>query len=53
MTKDLSFCNTDIKNLIMAVREFYSDTSRSRDESRDDLQELRDEINIMLESLDD
>ncbi|BAO58553.1 hypothetical protein FDH89_gp09 [Pseudomonas phage phiR18] len=42
MTKD---------ELMEAVRGFYGDTSRSREETRELLEEVRDEIDILIESL--
>ena len=44
MTKD---------QLLEAVRDFYGDQSRSREETRDALAEIGDEIEILVESLDD
>lgn len=43
MTKD---------ELIEAANKFFSDRTRSQAETRNDLQEVADEIEVMIESLD-
>ena len=35
------------------VDRFFTDKSRSRAETKDDLETLRDEIEVMIESLED
>lgn len=37
--------------LIEAIRRFFSDTSRTREETKDGLLEARDEIDMLLEAL--
>lgn len=36
-----------------AINKFFSDTGNSRAETRDGLEELREEINMLLDALDD
>ena len=42
-----------IDEIKKAVREFYSDTSRSRPETKEALEGLYDDIECYIESLDD
>jgi predicted DNA-binding protein (UPF0278 family) len=37
--------------LLEAIRQFFSDRDRSREETRDGLLEARDEIDILLDAL--
>lgn len=39
--------------LLEAIKDFYGDTSRSREETREALEEIHDEIGILVESLED
>lgn len=41
------------QKLIEDIQQFYGDTSRSREETRDVLEELRDQIDLLIESLGD
>lgn len=36
-----------------ALQKFYDDTSRSREETREGLQKVRDELDLLIESLGD
>ncbi len=36
-----------------AIQRYYSDTSRSRSQTRDGLEELASDIEVLLDSLDD
>lgn len=36
-----------------SIQDFFGDTSRSRSETREGLEELRDEVDTLLESLQD
>lgn len=42
-----------LEQLQSAVRQFYGDTSRSREETREALEELASDIEVMIESLQD
>lgn len=37
--------------LIEAIRDFYGDTSRSKEQTKDALQEAQEEISTLLEAL--
>lgn len=43
--------DTAVEQVIEAVRAFYGDTTRSREATRDGLEEVRDEIETLIESL--
>lgn len=42
-----------IETLKDAVQDFYSDTSRPREDTKAGLEEVRDEIETLIESLED
>ncbi|MDG9784667.1 hypothetical protein [Metapseudomonas otitidis] len=41
------------EQIVETIKEFYGDTSRSREETREALEEVRDELEILIESLED
>lgn len=40
-------------DIIYQIKNLYGDTSRSSEEAREQLEEIRDEIDMLLETLDD
>ena len=36
-----------------ALNKFFGDTSRTREQTREGLEELRDDIDVMIETLED
>lgn len=40
-------------NLLSQVNDFYGDTQRTQGETKDLLGQLREEISVMIDSLDD
>lgn len=42
-----------VNELIQALMEFYGDKSRTREETLDGLKEVRDELNLLIDSLGD
>jgi hypothetical protein len=41
------------EELMNALKKYYGDTSRSREETREGLEEVRDQINLLIDSLGD
>ena len=41
------------QEVIDGIKEFFGDTSRSREETREALEEVRDELDGLIESLQD
>jgi hypothetical protein len=43
----------ETQDLMEALQRFYGDTSRSREETREALEEVRDQIDLLIDSLGD
>ena len=41
------------QELMEAIQRYYGDTSRSREETREGLEEVRDQIDLLIDSLGD
>ena len=42
-----------IQRIMEAIQRFYGDTSRTREETRDGLIEIRDQLDLLIDSLGD
>lgn len=49
--KGLKDMKTDRKKLLAIIKDFYGDTSRSAKKTLNDLEEIRDELDMMIDTL--